>query len=104
MLTPKQSRKLREEVLEEAKSAVTVDRNRDYSEPENNFENIARLWTAYIPDYQFTRKDVAVMFMLTKIARSYATPTLKDHWVDIAGYAACAQPCAVVDSEEPLGK
>ena len=45
---------------------------------------------AYGEDFNiyFSSRDVAAMMILLKIARA-ATSTKCDHWVDIAGYAAC---------------
>lgn len=88
----------REFVLKRALEAVTMDRNADYGDPEDNFADIARLWNAYKLGCGFTRTDVAVMMILTKIARAVTSPTLEDHWVDIAGYSACGLGCAEADA------
>lgn len=79
---------LRESILDEAKVIVSIDRNADYGEPEKNFERIADMWTAYLgtPIYPH---DVAAMMILLKVARISNTPGIQDHWIDIAGYAAC---------------
>lgn len=90
----------RASVLDRALEAVTADRNADYGDPEDNFEDIARLWSAYYAGPDFSRTDVAVMMILVKVARSLTSPTLEDHWTDIAGYAACAFGCARVDADE----
>lgn len=98
----------RRAVLLEAEEAVCSDRNKDYGDPEDNFDDIARLWSAYMRsdgcgDYAFppfTRADVAVLMMLVKVARMKTSPELKDHWVDIAGYAACGYPSALADGED----
>jgi hypothetical protein len=94
------SQSKRETVLNTALEAVTKDRNANYGDPEDNFLDIARLWTAYKPDTTFNRTDVAVMMVLVKIARAYTSPTLLDHWTDLAGYAACAYGCSVADNED----
>lgn len=93
------SRNNRETVLNKALDAVTQDRNNDYGDPENNFADIARLWNAYKPGYDFDRLDVAIMMVMVKVARAYTSPTLEDHWVDLAGYAACAYGCSLADEE-----
>lgn len=100
------SRKL---VLDEAALAVLSDRNADYGDPEDNFADIAALWTEYVrmqtPHHlrdmvePFSRTDVAVMMVLTKIARAVTSPCKADHWVDIAGYAACGLASALADAE-----
>jgi hypothetical protein len=89
----------RRQVLLEAEEAVCSDRNQDYGDPEENFADIANLWTAYA-GHQFTRTDVAVFMTLVKIARMKTSPSLKDHWVDIAGYAACGYPSALADQND----
>lgn len=78
----------REEILETAKEYVTRDRNKQYGDPEDNFAEIAALWSTYT-GYAFKSDDVAVMMILLKIARIKNDPRTKDNWVDIAGYAAC---------------
>ena len=89
----------RRAVLLEAEEAVCSDRNKDYGDPEDNFDDIASLWSAYMRS-PFTRADVAVMMMLVKVARMKTSPALKDHWVDIAGYAACGYPSALADDDD----
>jgi len=78
----------REEILEQAKVIVTVDRNADYGEPEQNFNRIAEMWTGYL-GARVHPHDVAAMMILMKVSRISSTPGIQDHWVDIAGYAAC---------------
>lgn len=78
----------RKEVLEEALRIVMSDRNTDYGTPEQNFGDIASLWSWY-RGVAFDPHDVAVMLILLKIARIRTSPGKLDHWVDIAGYAAC---------------
>lgn len=83
-------------VLLTAEEAVCNDRNADYGDPEDNFDDIAKLWSAY-KGTTFNRSDVAVLMMLVKIARMKTSPTVADHWIDIAGYAACGFPSALAD-------
>ena len=89
----------RRTVLLEAEEAVCSDRNKDYGDPEDNFDDIASLWSAYMRS-TFTRADVAVLRMLVKVARMKTSPALRDHWVDIAGYAACGYPSALADGSD----
>ena len=93
------SRRNRETVLTAALDAVTKDRNNNYGDPEDNFADIARLWNAYKPGCEFDRLDVAMMMVMVKVARAYTSPTLSDHWIDLAGYAACAYGCSIADEE-----
>jgi len=80
----------RETILELAKQIVSTDRNVNYGEPERNFEVIADLWTVALRgNYLFSPHEVAMLMMLVKVARISTSPEIQDHWVDIAGYAAC---------------
>lgn len=78
----------RERILAEATLIVMKDRNADYGTPEQNFGKIAELWEAY-KGVPFEPHDVAVMQILLKVARISTSPAKVDHWIDIAGYAAC---------------
>lgn len=85
----------RKGILEAASKAVHAqDAEHDYGKPEDNFATIAELWNAYLeavcddPDIYLSSRDVAAMMVLLKVAR-VATSEKADHWVDIAGYAAC---------------
>ena len=79
---------MRANILDEAKLIVTTDRDAEYGTPEDNFQRIANLWTAYT-GVAFEPHDVATMMLLVKVARISTSPHKEDHWVDIAGYAAC---------------
>lgn len=86
----------REEILDAAREAVMKDRNTDYGNPEDNFQDIANLWSSYLkPVVVITPHDVAVMMVLLKVSRLAKSPSKADHWVDIAGYAACGYEAAV---------
>lgn len=78
----------RERCLNTAKEYVCQDRNSQYDEPENSFENIARFWSAYL-DVEISSYDVCAMMGLLKVARIKANPLNDDNWIDLAGYAAC---------------
>jgi hypothetical protein len=86
---------IREQVLDEAKKIVTSDRNVKYGSPESNFETISELWTTYFHRRGLLRDgaciepfDTAVAQVLVKVARIGVSPGQRDHWVDMAGYAA----------------
>lgn len=83
----------REEILMAAKNIVCSDRNKQYGEPEDNFGNIAKLWSVYT-GLTLTAKDVALMMTLFKIGRLMSNPEKDDSWVDAAGYIACGAECA----------
>ena len=78
----------RKETLEAAAKCVCGDREQDYGSPENSFNIIAGLWSAY-SGYEFEAKDVAAMLALLKIGRIATGHAKEDNWVDLAGYAAC---------------
>lgn len=78
---------IREALLNKAVRCVCGDREQDYGTPEDNFQRIADLWTAYT-GYTLTAVDVAMMMALLKIARIRNGGT-EDSFVDLAGYAAC---------------
>lgn len=79
---------IRKECLDTASTITASDRQNDYGTPENNFQVIAELWSAY-KRIDFTATDVAVLLALLKIARIKTSPQKEDNWVDLAGYAAC---------------
>lgn len=93
-------------ILEAAIQYVTKDRNATHGNPEDNFKIIAAYWQTYLEsigvfkhysddytDKYGTRNlepaDVAAMMILMKTSRLATSPLMADHWVDIAGYAAC---------------
>lgn len=82
------------EILETALQCVTKDRNATHGEPEDNFQLIADYWNTFLkPVKPITPHEVAVMMIFVKLARISISPEHDDHWVDIAGYAACGGGC-----------
>ena len=83
----------RKEVLENALKCVMGDREQDYGSPEDNFQRIAHMWTAYLGAGKLltsiSSHDVAAMLALLKIARIGSGHAKADNWIDLAGYAAC---------------
>ena len=85
----------RKEFLAEAEKCVCGDRSLQYGEPEDNFNTIAKLWSAYL-DTDLGAEDVAIMMCLFKIARLKGSCyESKDSWVDLIGYAACGGEIAL---------
>ena len=72
-------------------AAMIVDgaRQSEYGKPQESFEKLAALWSAYT-GYEIGHIDVAVMMVLLKISRIRVSPDKADHWVDICGYSALA--------------
>jgi hypothetical protein len=84
----------RRNAVDEVAQAVCVDRNASYGTPEDNFNNIARLWNEYLAiKYGFVASlcgmDVALLMDLMKTARLINNPTHRDSWIDKAGYSIC---------------
>lgn len=74
-------------ILDEAKAAVDA-RRPVYGSPKPNFQRIAALWSAYFGK-DVSLADVANLMILVKVARLQETPSHRDSWVDVAGYADC---------------
>ncbi len=79
-----------EEALDEVERIVTGARRASYGTPEDNFERIARFWTAYFLNtgrpVTITASDVSPMMRLMKEARLCETPDHYDSHVDLVGY------------------
>lgn len=90
---------MRNDILDEAKSIINGQRQNAYGAPENNFERIAVMWSAYL-DHAITDSDVANMMILLKVARSKHNNSHSDNWVDICGYAALGGELAARTKEE----
>lgn len=88
---------MRKQILDEAEKNVNGQRTQDYGTPEDSFKTIASLWNAYLNLSSISAIDVAIMMNLLKVARVKATPSHRDSWVDMAGYAACGAECALKD-------
>lgn len=85
----------RVEVLGKAAHVVSADRNVTYGAPEDSFQMISNLWSAYL-GIETTAVDVAMLLALLKVARIAANPSHEDSYVDLAGYAACGASAAKV--------
>lgn len=92
----KEQTSIRRDVLMLAADLVDGDRNSTYGDPLQDFRRTATYWTTYlegIGDRPLLPHDVAAMMSLLKISRISWSPDHKDHWVDLAGYAACGHDC-----------
>lgn len=83
----------RKAILDEASSIINGARTETYGGPEDSFKQIGALWSAHL-GVSISTTDVALLLALMKVARLKKTPTHRDSWVDIAGYAACGAECA----------
>jgi hypothetical protein len=80
---------LRVEALREAARLINGDRNGQYGTPQENFTNIAKIWSVIL-DKEFTTEDVAMAMIGMKLARFISKSGFQpDTWIDIAGYAGC---------------
>jgi len=95
----------RQQLLRDAMHITSVDRNRAYGSPEDNFRNIANLWNAYFgaqgKPAGCTPCDVANLMILMKVARLSTNLGHRDSLLDIAGYAACGADCQEAMSAAP---
>lgn len=94
----------RAQILGEALSIVTKDRNAAYGNPEDNFQNIADYWNTYLTqskkvDIVITPVDVAYLMILMKMARLTTNPLHSDSLTDVVGYAACGRDCQIAASQ-----
>ena len=95
----KDSETMRTHILEQADRCVTVDRNAQYGEPEDNFEIIAKFWSDYL-GFGIDAHDVGIMMTLFKIARIGSGGIKEDNYIDAAGYIACAGEIAMKNKSE----
>lgn len=84
---------VRSDILSSAEVLVNGDRNAQYGDPKQDFARTAQMWGAYL-GIELEPHDVAAMMGLLKLSRIRWSPEKKDHWVDLAGYAACGADCA----------
>lgn len=84
----------RTEALATALTCICGDRDEQYGSPEDNFHQIAQLWSAYLHE-DICEEDVAILMTLFKIARLQGS-CYKSHdsWVDAIGYMACGAEIA----------
>lgn len=89
------------EILTRAASLVGGDREHTHGDKWQNFQNIARLWNAYLRsrpvdvyDAPLSPLDIGHMMVLMKIARTQAGAFNLDDYLDAAGYAGCAAEIA----------
>lgn len=91
----------RGDLLDEAKSLITGDRNNQYGPPTQDFARTAAILNAL--GFQFLKSDdtvqrleghhVALLMVALKMSRLAWQPEKRDSWVDLAGYAACGWEC-----------
>ena len=84
---------LRTEILETANHCITVDRAATHGRAEDNFSQIAAVWTWWLNERltaPIDAYDVAQMMSLFKKARAKGNPTNLENAIDDVGYSAIA--------------
>ncbi|MDA1338298.1 MAG: DUF6378 domain-containing protein [bacterium] len=77
------------EILQQAEKLVNGDRDKTHGDKLENHKNISLLWSAYL-ETTITPKDVAILMVLLKLARTKAGQFNIDDYVDACGYSAIA--------------
>jgi hypothetical protein len=77
------------QILQTAEKLVSTDRSKTHGDKKVNHQNIANLWSAYL-DFNISPKDVAILMVLLKLARTKAGQHNIDDYVDACGYSAIA--------------
>lgn len=106
----------RAELLNETIHLITGDRNNQYGPPTQDFRRTAEAATAL--GYRLTKlpanapdcptcgarplkpHDTAVFVALVKLSRIMWSFFKRDHWADLAGYAACGYECTVEEGAD----
>lgn len=86
-------------ILAEADSLVRGDRNCSYGPPNQDFDRTAQMWNALFAEHirnggAFENHHIAMAMACLKLSRLAWSPTKRDSWVDLAGYADCGWNCA----------
>lgn len=80
---------LSSDILNQARSIVSGDRQTVNGKPERSFAQLSQMWSAYL-GVPVTDVDCAQMLVLLKMVRAKSGVTKGDHFVDQAGYSALA--------------
>ena len=81
---------VRSKTLADARELINGDRQAEYGPPQQNFDRIAKMWSAYL-NFEVDAHDVAVCMALLKIARINTSGVPKhDTYVDASAYMALA--------------
>lgn len=78
----------RRAVLKKVEDCVCRDRKNSYGDAEDNFAEIAVIWSMLLK-HQVNARDVAACMCAVKVARMVTSPDHQDNWIDLAGYAVC---------------
>jgi hypothetical protein len=78
-------------ILEEANSLVSGDRQSNYGHPLDDFSRTAKMWSAIL-GVEISAEQVGLCMVAVKISRQVNKPK-RDNLVDAAGYSATVQMC-----------
>jgi uncharacterized protein DUF6378 len=81
------------DVFHRAAYLVGNDRARQHGDVWPVHARVAALWSVYL-DHSITPRDVALMMLLLKVARTAGGTFNPDNYVDAAGYAGIAAELA----------
>jgi hypothetical protein len=95
---------VRENILSEAATLTSGDRNKAYGDPHENLTNMALLVQAYLTgkynlDIYLSSEDMAWIMVMAKVSRT-GTSFKHDNYVDAAAYAAIAGECRKTIDEQ----
>ena len=76
--------------LLEALDLIEGERAESYGDAKENHARIAAMWTALL-EKEVTPNQVYLCLIAVKMSRLVESPTHRDSWLDIAGYAALAE-------------
>jgi hypothetical protein len=91
-------------VLREAADIVEGSRNATHGAKERSFGAICDIWNAYLEGRAdvsvdaIRPVDVAMMMVLMKMVRANQGQPIRDHFVDMAGYAGIAGELGATDT------
>jgi hypothetical protein len=76
--------------LLEALDLIEGERAESYGDAKENHARIAAMWSALL-EKEVTPNQVYLCLIAVKMSRLVESPTHRDSWLDIAGYAALAE-------------
>ena len=94
---------MKNSILVEAARLVDGDRQSDYGHPQDDFKRIATIWSTLLENklnVDLTPTEVGAMMIALKLSRT-AFKNKRDNWIDIAGYAHCADLCSTYRGRPP---
>jgi len=78
----------RVKILDDAKHAITKDRNHTYGSPSSDFLRASKI-ASVATGKEITAADIALIQIAVKLSRLNHSPGHLDSCIDIAGYIAC---------------